>query len=174
MSWMSYILISVAASSKVRSAASRSLRSSEARRRRWTVGVLTTPKSAGCPDQYRHCEGVEFLLMWELQDRGNDARVGVNPARDRTGTDQRTSTTSPPPGNFRWGGRAGVRGGDAPRPTPGTFHAGGDNMIVGLIGCGLLGFAAGLFGFKIKSRWCPECGAWTQKRPTEQRTPASR
>ncbi|MGC9665022.1 hypothetical protein ACNTMW_00510 [Planosporangium sp. 12N6] len=24
---------------------------------------------------------------------------------------------------------------------------------------GLLGFVAGLFSFKVKSRWCPMCGA---------------
>ena len=29
-----------------------------------------------------------------------------------------------------------------------------------LVGTGL-GFAAGLFSFKVKSRWCPRCGALT-------------
>lgn len=29
----------------------------------------------------------------------------------------------------------------------------------------LIGFLAGLFSFKIKSRWCPECGAMTYPRP---------
>ena len=57
---------------------------------------------------------------------------------------------------------------------PGTFHPGGGDMIVGFIGCGLVGFAAGLFSFKIKSRWCPDCGAWTQKQPAEHRVSASR
>jgi hypothetical protein len=27
-----------------------------------------------------------------------------------------------------------------------------------LIGVALLGFLAGLFGLKLKSRWCPQCG----------------
>jgi hypothetical protein len=26
----------------------------------------------------------------------------------------------------------------------------------------VLGFLAGLFAFKLKSRWCPECGAMTK------------
>jgi hypothetical protein len=30
-------------------------------------------------------------------------------------------------------------------------------LILGL----LLGFLAGLFAFRVKSRWCPECGAAT-------------
>jgi hypothetical protein len=34
-------------------------------------------------------------------------------------------------------------------------------VIFAFIGCGLLGFAGGLFSFKVKSRWCPECGAAT-------------
>jgi len=33
-----------------------------------------------------------------------------------------------------------------------------------LVGTGL-GFAAGLFSFKVKSRWCPQCGAMTQPTP---------
>jgi hypothetical protein len=28
-----------------------------------------------------------------------------------------------------------------------------------LLGAVLLGFLAGLFSFKIKSRWCPTCGS---------------
>jgi hypothetical protein len=28
-----------------------------------------------------------------------------------------------------------------------------------LIGTAVLGFMAGLFSFKVKSRWCPLCGA---------------
>jgi hypothetical protein len=31
-------------------------------------------------------------------------------------------------------------------------------MIFAVIGCGLLGFAGGLFSFKIKSRWCRQHG----------------
>lgn len=30
-----------------------------------------------------------------------------------------------------------------------------------VIAAGLLGFATGLFAFRVKSRWCPECGANT-------------
>jgi len=36
-------------------------------------------------------------------------------------------------------------------------------VIVGGIAVGLLGFALGLFSFKVKSRWCPKCGAWTHR-----------
>jgi hypothetical protein len=38
---------------------------------------------------------------------------------------------------------------------------GGVIVIFVFIGCGLLGFAGGLFLFKIRSRWCPQCGATT-------------
>lgn len=31
-------------------------------------------------------------------------------------------------------------------------------VIVAFIGCALLGFAAGLFSFKVKSRWCRRHG----------------
>ena len=31
-------------------------------------------------------------------------------------------------------------------------------MIFAYIGCLLLGFAAGLFSFKAKGRWCSVCG----------------
>jgi hypothetical protein len=34
-------------------------------------------------------------------------------------------------------------------------------MIFGLVCGALLGFCAGLFTFKVKARWCPECGATT-------------
>jgi hypothetical protein len=35
-------------------------------------------------------------------------------------------------------------------------------LFVGVVaGVGLLGFSGGLFLFKVKSRWCPDCGAWT-------------
>jgi hypothetical protein len=42
-------------------------------------------------------------------------------------------------------------------------------MILVAFGSGLLGFAAGLFTFKVKSRWCPECGAWTRRPPPARR-----
>ncbi|WP_181445007.1 hypothetical protein [Micromonospora endophytica] len=29
----------------------------------------------------------------------------------------------------------------------------------------LLGFVAGLFAFKVKSRWCPRCGTYTHTMP---------
>jgi hypothetical protein len=29
-----------------------------------------------------------------------------------------------------------------------------------------ISFMAGLFLFKVKSRWCPECGAWTTANPS--------
>jgi len=46
------------------------------------------------------------------------------------------------------------------------------SVIFGFIGSALLGFTLGLFSFRIKSRWCPDCGAWTyRRRPT--RTQAS-
>jgi hypothetical protein len=36
-------------------------------------------------------------------------------------------------------------------------------------GAALLGFLTGLFSFKVKSRWCPECGATTlPERPVNQ------
>jgi hypothetical protein len=38
-------------------------------------------------------------------------------------------------------------------------------VILGLgAASGVLGFLLGLFCFKVKSRWCPDCGAWTHKR----------
>jgi hypothetical protein len=41
-------------------------------------------------------------------------------------------------------------------------------MSVLSIGLGIgLGFAAGLFTFKLKSRWCPQCGAMTLPAPPE-------
>lgn len=34
--------------------------------------------------------------------------------------------------------------------------------IIGtVVGCVLLGFLAGLFSFRVKSRWCPTCGRTT-------------
>jgi NADH pyrophosphatase NudC (nudix superfamily) len=30
-----------------------------------------------------------------------------------------------------------------------------------LVGTAALGFSAGLLSFKVKSRWCPQCGATT-------------
>ncbi len=31
--------------------------------------------------------------------------------------------------------------------------------VIAYLGCVLLGFLAGLFVFKVKARWCRECGA---------------
>jgi len=46
-------------------------------------------------------------------------------------------------------------------------------MLIGAAVSALLGFGAGFFSFKVKSRWCPECGAWT-KRTQSTRTVAQR
>jgi hypothetical protein len=36
-------------------------------------------------------------------------------------------------------------------------------MIAGaLVGIGLLGYLAGLLSFRVKSRWCKECGSTTR------------
>ncbi|MGW4461107.1 hypothetical protein [Micromonospora sp. NPDC004704] len=35
------------------------------------------------------------------------------------------------------------------------------NLFFAVVGCTLLGFFAGLFAFKVKSRWCPQCGSTT-------------
>jgi hypothetical protein len=32
-----------------------------------------------------------------------------------------------------------------------------------VVGCTLFGFLAGLFAFKVKSRWCPRCGTTTSE-----------
>ncbi|MEE6261612.1 hypothetical protein [Plantactinospora sonchi] len=32
-------------------------------------------------------------------------------------------------------------------------------LVMTLVAVGVLGFAAGLFLFRVKSRWCPQCGA---------------
>ena len=38
-----------------------------------------------------------------------------------------------------------------------------DEMVAGaLVGVGLLGYLAGLLSFRVKSRWCRECGATTR------------
>lgn len=34
-------------------------------------------------------------------------------------------------------------------------------MVVMALVASMLGFLAGLLSFRIKSRWCPECGATT-------------
>ncbi|GGM61765.1 hypothetical protein GCM10011608_53630 [Micromonospora sonchi] len=41
--------------------------------------------------------------------------------------------------------------------------------VMMLVGAVLLGFLAGLFAFKVKSRWCPRCGASTDAVPPEGR-----
>lgn len=43
-------------------------------------------------------------------------------------------------------------------------------MVLALAGTTLLGFAAGLFSFKVKSHWCPSCGV-TLRCPACCRTP---
>jgi hypothetical protein len=40
-------------------------------------------------------------------------------------------------------------------------EVGGVAVIFAFIGCVLLGFLAGLLCFKVKSRWCPQCGTTT-------------
>ena len=37
------------------------------------------------------------------------------------------------------------------------------DLFFSLVGCALLGFLAGLFAFRVKSRWCPACGATTNE-----------
>jgi hypothetical protein len=45
-------------------------------------------------------------------------------------------------------------------------------MVVGIVVAALvLGFLAGLFSFRVKSRWCPACGATTVR---ARRDPRSR
>ncbi|MBB2940627.1 NADH pyrophosphatase NudC (nudix superfamily) [Actinoplanes lutulentus] len=35
-------------------------------------------------------------------------------------------------------------------------------MIIGVVSLGVaVAYLAGLFSFKVKSRWCPRCGEWT-------------
>jgi len=42
-------------------------------------------------------------------------------------------------------------------------QANGVPMIAGaLVGVGLLGYLAGLLSFRVKSRWCRECGSTTR------------
>ncbi|WP_204032870.1 hypothetical protein [Micromonospora qiuiae] len=41
--------------------------------------------------------------------------------------------------------------------------------VMMLLGAVMLGFLAGLFAFKVKSRWCPRCGASTDAVPPEVR-----
>ncbi|MGW0502934.1 hypothetical protein [Micromonospora sp. NPDC003241] len=38
-------------------------------------------------------------------------------------------------------------------------------MVPVLLGAVLLGFLAGLFAFRVKSRWCPRCGESTDAMP---------
>jgi hypothetical protein len=48
-------------------------------------------------------------------------------------------------------------------------------MFIGAVASALvLGYLGGLLSFKVKSRWCPECGATTTKRPPLQQTVARR
>jgi hypothetical protein len=43
-------------------------------------------------------------------------------------------------------------------------------IIAAVVAALMLGFLAGLFAFRVKSRWCPECGAMTN---TERPRPTS-
>jgi hypothetical protein len=36
-------------------------------------------------------------------------------------------------------------------------------VIAGIIVGTAVGFGLGLVAFKVKSRWCPTCGAWTYR-----------
>ncbi|MDT0529180.1 hypothetical protein RM555_09270 [Micromonospora sp. DSM 115977] len=38
-------------------------------------------------------------------------------------------------------------------------------VVMMVVGAVLLGFLAGLFAFKVKSRWCPRCGESTDAAP---------
>lgn len=35
-------------------------------------------------------------------------------------------------------------------------------LSIAVITALLIGFLVGLLSFKTKSRWCPQCGSWTQ------------
>lgn len=39
-------------------------------------------------------------------------------------------------------------------------------LIVAVMSSLVLGFVAGLFSFKVKDRWCPQCGATTRQMAT--------
>ena len=36
---------------------------------------------------------------------------------------------------------------------------------IAMISSAMIGFLAGLLSFKVKSRWCPDCGAMTYPQP---------
>ncbi|MFY1696453.1 MULTISPECIES: hypothetical protein [unclassified Solwaraspora] len=40
-------------------------------------------------------------------------------------------------------------------------------FAIAMASAALVGFLAGLLSFKVKSRWCPECGAMTYPRPPD-------
>nr|MDT0659511.1 hypothetical protein [Micromonospora sp. DSM 115978] len=65
-------------------------------------------------------------------------------------------------------GELGRVGGGNHRPGPIPAHGREEQTIMeicGLIGVALLGFLAGLFSFRVKSRWCPTCGGPTTTSP---------
>ena len=43
--------------------------------------------------------------------------------------------------------------------------------MVAYVAIALVGFLAGLFSFKVKSRWCPSCGRVTGQRLEDARRP---
>jgi len=46
--------------------------------------------------------------------------------------------------------------------------------LVALVFGLLVGFGAGLFSFRVKSRWCPVCGARTWREPASDSTETHR
>jgi hypothetical protein len=46
-------------------------------------------------------------------------------------------------------------------------------LLAALLGM-LPGFAVGLLAFTVKSRWCPRCGGWTWRPPSDTYTGGSR
>lgn len=39
-------------------------------------------------------------------------------------------------------------------------------MLAAVVAALVIGFLAGLWAFKIKSRWCPQCGSMTSAGPS--------
>src|SRR6266545_2392386 len=113
---------SAAACSMVKAAASRSLRSSEARRRRCTVGVLTVVQCGRFPDGYRVPRSWKFCPCGSCKITGT---VGAWATRHvLVGRDGRKTSSippPPPPSPPQGGANPGPRGGGdgaAPPPPP--------------------------------------------------------
>jgi hypothetical protein len=47
-------------------------------------------------------------------------------------------------------------------------------MVGAVVAALVVGFAAGLLAFRVKSRWCPECGATTGAARGRNQMPAPR